>query len=66
MPVAVNDDPPVSVVLRTVGVPITATSFLPWIVKLTCLVVPSSAVTVNVSVLVSLAPRYCVAELETE
>ncbi|MGY4330822.1 hypothetical protein ACVW1A_004811 [Bradyrhizobium sp. LB1.3] len=55
-----------SVTSWTVGVPITAASLMPWMVKETCLLVPSSEVTVKVSTLVSPAPRYCVAELGTE
>ena len=43
------------------GVPITAASLVPWMVKDTCFWVPSKAVTVKVSVLTSLAPRYCTA-----
>ena len=46
-----------SVTSGTVGSPITAASLAPWMVKLICLVVPSSAVTVKVSTLVSPAPR---------
>ena len=52
-----------------VGSPITAGvvgALPPWIVKEICLVVPSSAVTVKVSTLMSVAPRDCVALFATE
>ena len=55
-----------SVTSTTVGVPITAVSLTPMIVKATCLVVPSSEVTVKVSTLVSPAPRYCTLLSATE
>ena len=50
-----------SVTSVSVGVPIVAASLVPFMVKLTTLVVPSSAVIVKVSTLVSPAPRYCTA-----
>ncbi|MGY4330824.1 hypothetical protein ACVW1A_004813 [Bradyrhizobium sp. LB1.3] len=43
------------------GVPITAASLVPWIVNEICFWVPSDEVTVKISVLTSLAPRYCTA-----
>ena len=44
---------------------ITAASLVPVMVKLTVLLVPSALLTVNVSALVSPAPRYCTALLAT-
>ncbi len=54
-----------SVTPLTVGSPMTAMSLVPLMVKLTSLVVPSMAVTVKVSILLSPAPKYWVALLAT-
>ena len=54
-----------SVTADTVGLPITAPSLVPLIVKLTCFVVPSTLVIVKVSTRVSPRPRDCVAAFAT-
>ncbi|MGY4330823.1 hypothetical protein ACVW1A_004812 [Bradyrhizobium sp. LB1.3] len=64
-PVAVRlpaaETPTSSVTSWTTGAPMTAASLVPWMVKVTCFWVPSSAVRVKVSTLVSPTPRYCTA-----
>ena len=54
-----------SVISETVGVPITAASLVPWIVKLIDLVVPSAEAMVKLSAFVSETPRYCTSLLAT-
>ena len=64
-----DETPTSSVTVALVGSPIVAGVLAPvppWMVKDTCFWVPSSAVTVNVSILRSAAPRDWVAELATE
>ena len=55
-----------SVTIATVGVPMTAASSTPLIVKLMTLVVPSTLAMVKVSTLVSPSPRDWAAAFETE
>ncbi|MGY4368744.1 hypothetical protein ACVW1A_004809 [Bradyrhizobium sp. LB1.3] len=55
-----------SVTSTAFGVPMTAASLTPTIVKATCFWVPSREVIVKVSTLVSPAPRYCTLLSATE